>query len=341
MFQRIRVSVLIFLVTVVAGLVAMPALTQPRVSHTAASPVQENQSVLVLPYIAVGGVPEGWHFLTVVSLENPNSSETSGAFEFFSKDGTPLHVQLDDEPEMAATTAWTLPAKDSKILILTHPGDNLQAGFLRVKLAGHMPVDVIVLIQFYNGEELVSQAVVLAGPGSGEQKLASYQLTSAHRPLGLNRTGDSMTSLVMPSPEPRIKMLNVLPVAEKAARTVPARRPGSPSVAKPVMVQRGYASWYGYSLHGRKAADGEIYDQRMLTAAHRTLPLGTKARVTNLRNHLSVTVRITDRGPYVRGRIIDLSLAAAREIGMVEAGVSHVKLEIWPSSKKGTGSKLG
>lgn len=93
-------------------------------------------------------------------------------------------------------------------------------------------------------------------------------------------------------------------------------------------VLRGLASWYGPGFHGNRSANGEIYNQNALTAAHRSLPFGTMVRVTNLRNGLSVIVRINDRGPYSRGRIIDLSAASARIIGLTSSGVAQVKLEV-------------
>lgn len=94
----------------------------------------------------------------------------------------------------------------------------------------------------------------------------------------------------------------------------------------------GKASWYGGKFHGRKTASGERFDKRALTAAHRTLPFGTKVRVTNLGNDKSVVVRITDRGPFGRReRIIDLSEAAAEVIGMKRAGVVRIRLEVLSS----------
>ncbi len=90
----------------------------------------------------------------------------------------------------------------------------------------------------------------------------------------------------------------------------------------------GLASWYGGKDHGDKTASGEIYDQFELTAAHRRLSFGTRVKVTRLSNNKEVIVRINDRGPYVPGRVIDLSLTAARELGMVRKGVTKVKLEI-------------
>lgn len=90
----------------------------------------------------------------------------------------------------------------------------------------------------------------------------------------------------------------------------------------------GEASWYGPGFHGRRTANGEIYDQEGISAAHRSLPFGTLLRVTCLETGESVVVRVNDRGPYVGERILDLSKGAARELGILEVGVSLVKLEI-------------
>lgn len=90
----------------------------------------------------------------------------------------------------------------------------------------------------------------------------------------------------------------------------------------------GLASWYGHPYHGRAAADGEIYDMEKLTAAHRTLPFNTWVRVTNLSNGKTVDVRIIDRGPFIDGRIIDLSHAAAQAIDLIGPGVARVQLDI-------------
>ncbi len=88
----------------------------------------------------------------------------------------------------------------------------------------------------------------------------------------------------------------------------------------------GYASYYGNEFNGRKTASGEIFRQSNLTAAHKKLAFGTKVKVTNLSNNKSVTVRINDRGPFVAGRIIDLSKSAAKKIDMVGAGVAKVRI---------------
>ncbi len=96
---------------------------------------------------------------------------------------------------------------------------------------------------------------------------------------------------------------------------------------QPVVEQVGEASFYGQGFHGKKTATGEKFDQNDLTAAHPTLPLGTQATVTNLETGDSVDVKINDRGPYTKGRDIDVSKAAAKELGMTKDGVAPVKIE--------------
>jgi peptidoglycan lytic transglycosylase len=92
--------------------------------------------------------------------------------------------------------------------------------------------------------------------------------------------------------------------------------------------QSGVASWYGPGFHGQPTSSGAIYDQHGLTAAHQKLPLGTRARVTNLDNGKTVEVLINDRGPFAKGRVIDLSYAAAHEIGMIGPGTANVRIEV-------------
>lgn len=96
----------------------------------------------------------------------------------------------------------------------------------------------------------------------------------------------------------------------------------------------GKASYYGGKFHGRRTASGEVYNQYQMTAAHRTLPFGSVCRVTNLYNDKTVHVRINDRGPFIKGRIIDLSYAAAKSLDAVQAGVIKVKLEVLTYGKK-------
>lgn len=139
------------------------------------------------------------------------------------------------------------------------------------------------------------------------------------------------TRAYSPPPPPAIRSTPRTPPAGRttepteSSRSVPARIPES--YGKPISTQIGLASWYGPPYAGRKGADGKVYNQNAMTAAHLTLPLGTLVRVTNLSNNESAVVRITDRGPFVRGRIIDLSLAAAKATGVYRAGVAKVRVE--------------
>ena len=106
-----------------------------------------------------------------------------------------------------------------------------------------------------------------------------------------------------------------------------AREPQDARTSRP-WTEEGIASWYGKKFHGRQTASGERYDMHELTAAHKSLPFGTRVRVTNLDNGRHVVVRITDRGPFIKGRIIDLSYAAARKVDMVNAGTARVRVEV-------------
>lgn len=101
--------------------------------------------------------------------------------------------------------------------------------------------------------------------------------------------------------------------------------------------QKGYASWYGPGFHGKTTASGEVYNMRDRTAAHRSLAFGTKVRVFNLESGKSTVVRVNDRGPFVRGRIIDLSRKAAKDIGLLKSGVAKVQIEPIGSKAHNTG----
>jgi rare lipoprotein A len=119
-------------------------------------------------------------------------------------------------------------------------------------------------------------------------------------------------------------------------RPANARFPPPPAKPAPIgWTETGVASWYGAPYDGRPAASGEIFDTRKLTAAHRTLPFDTWVEVTNLQNGRQVNVRINDRGPFIDGRIIDLSLAAANTIGLVGQGTGKVRLKVVRAPKHG------
>jgi rare lipoprotein A len=123
------------------------------------------------------------------------------------------------------------------------------------------------------------------------------------------------------------QVLRVEPAPAPAAGAVPPAEAAQPAVVRQVYRETGTASWYGRDLHGRKTASGEVFDMNGLSAAHRTLPLGTVIRVTNLDNYKSVKVSVIDRGPLVRDRILDLSYGAARELGFAAQGIARVKIE--------------
>jgi peptidoglycan lytic transglycosylase len=130
----------------------------------------------------------------------------------------------------------------------------------------------------------------------------------------------------MPAPPPPIT------TAPAPARTEkPSASPSALSVppdAVPLFTETGAASWYGPPYHNRQSSNGEIYDMNAMTAAHRTLPLNSLVRVTNLHTGAATMVRITDRGPFVEGRIIDLSLAAAKAIDVWRPGTAPVKVDV-------------
>ena len=117
-----------------------------------------------------------------------------------------------------------------------------------------------------------------------------------------------------------LALLLIILLASCGCLSANAPRKGRPQI--------GVASWYGKEFHGRPTSSGEIFDMYKLTAAHKELPLGTRVRVTNLKNRKSVIVKVNDRGPFVKGRIIDLAYGAAKVIGMVEDGVARVRVEI-------------
>jgi rare lipoprotein A len=128
----------------------------------------------------------------------------------------------------------------------------------------------------------------------------------------------------------RLATLIVAVAFAAALRAVPAPQALVPSLPAeaPAWTQTGKVSWYGPGFHGRQTANGEIFDTNEMTMAHRSLAFGSKVRVTNLDNGRSIVVRVNDRGPYVGGRIADLSHAAASRLGFVEGGVVRARIEL-------------
>jgi rare lipoprotein A len=109
--------------------------------------------------------------------------------------------------------------------------------------------------------------------------------------------------------------------------------PSLPVGAKPILVETGLASWYGAPYHNRRGSNGEVYNMNAMTAAHRTLPLGSIVRVTNVKTGHSAIVRVTDRGPFIKGRILDLSLAAAKKVDVWQPGTAMVRVEVLQAAR--------
>jgi rare lipoprotein A len=126
----------------------------------------------------------------------------------------------------------------------------------------------------------------------------------------------------------KLQVGGVVAFLSLAACSVPPSRVRVPAVPEGRLTQTGIASWYGPGFHGKATASGAIYDQNELTAAHQTLPLGTRVMVTNLASASSTEVTINDRGPFAKGRIIDLSYAAGKALGMIVPGTVPVRIEV-------------
>lgn len=177
-------------------------------------------------------------------------------------------------------------------------------------------------------------------------RLYSGILALAIAALILSGCGGKKQAKVSPPPPPPMAAPATIPTQNPSAPKKPGVPPSSveqkeqertddaasalsiPEGTKPLSVETGKASWYGAPYHNRRSSNGQIYDMNQLTAAHLTLPLGSTVRVTNLKTGHSTIVRITDRGPFVKGRIVDLSLAAAKQADVWKAGVAPVRLEV-------------
>ena len=166
-------------------------------------------------------------------------------------------------------------------------------------------------------------------------------LTSLFLPTSCGRPKQAQVN-VPPPPEPASAESPAAPPAANTARNIPLpgaesgdqkrtsdiEQPTIPAGPTPLATEIGRASWYGPPYHNRRGSNGEVYNMHAMTAAHRTLPLGSIVRVTNLKTGHTALVRITDRGPFIRGRVLDLSLAAARKVDVYQPGVAEVKVEV-------------
>jgi peptidoglycan lytic transglycosylase len=158
---------------------------------------------------------------------------------------------------------------------------------------------------------------ILLGSSCGGKKQARVQV-----PPPPPITAETPAPGSIPSPEESVKQ-NTKPPEEERAEELSV-----PAGTKPLLVETGLASWYGAPYNKRRGSNGKVYDMNAMTAAHRTLPLGSIVRVTNVKTGASALVRITDRGPFIPGRILDLSLAAAKKVDVWRAGVAMVRIEV-------------
>ena len=134
------------------------------------------------------------------------------------------------------------------------------------------------------------------------------------------------------APPPQAEQSKPSPATQSAddtgSESADAEASSLPRDTKPISTETGMASWYGPPYHNRKGSNGEVYNMHAMTAAHRTLPLGSIVRVTNVKTGRSAVVRITDRGPFIEGRVLDLSLAAAKAVDVWQPGIARVRLDV-------------
>jgi len=139
------------------------------------------------------------------------------------------------------------------------------------------------------------------------------------------------TELPPSQPPPKASKSGENPPPSKPEEEADLAEPVIPPGTKPIETETGLASWYGPPYHNRRGSNGEVYNMHAMTAAHRTFPLGSIVRVTNVKTGNTALVRITDRGPFIPGRIVDLSLAAARKVDVWQPGIAKVKVELMQS----------
>src|SRR5580704_1768647 len=194
--------------------------------------------------------------------------------------------------------------------------------FAKVKLRSAFAPSAVILTLLL--------AILLLLAGCGHPKQARVNVPPPPAPT----TEPSSTESPATSPPPSTAKNSQPMGAERSDKESSAdlAEPTVPAGATPLATEIGRASWYGPPYHNRRGSNGEVYNMNAMTAAHRTLPLGSVVRVTNVKTRHSVLVRITDRGPFIPGRIVDLSLAAARKIDVVQPGVAEVKVELVEST---------
>ncbi len=179
-----------------------------------------------------------------------------------------------------------------------------------------------------NWKQPCSGPQYVCGHEAGAKTVATKQATKAHKAKTIASEDKPVKAKKKVAQAHKTKKVAAVHKAKKVASAPKAKKVAKASAGGGSSFQSGMASWYGGNFHGRRTANGETYNMNALTAAHKTLPFGTRVRVTNTRNGDSVVVRINDRGPFVGGRVIDLSRAAASQIGVTSSGVAPVKLAV-------------
>jgi len=163
---------------------------------------------------------------------------------------------------------------------------------------------------------------VLLLSGCSHPKAAHVDVPPPPVPESTEEPSDAPPTKTLPNPTERVP---------SSADKADLAEPKLPANAKPLATETGLASWYGPPYHNRRGSNGEVYNMHAMTAAHRTFPLGSIVRVTNVKTGSTALVRITDRGPFIPGRVVDLSLAAAKKVDVVRPGIAQVKVELMES----------
>ncbi len=177
---------------------------------------------------------------------------------------------------------------------------------------------------------------ILLLSGCGHPKQARVSVPSPPPPASTTKPAESRP----PANVPAIKEHGASKATEDADADADLAEPTLPADAKPVATETGLASWYGPPYHNRRGSNGEVYNMHAMTAAHRTYALGSIVRVTNVKTGATALVRITDRGPFIPGRVLDLSLAAAQKLDVYKPGVAEVKVQLMqPAATTGAPGK--
>lgn len=203
-------------------------------------------------------------------------------------------------------------------------------------IALHQYLPIGTRIQIINPRSHRKSIVIISGKPDKKHRQELVLSHKAARKLGLNhRKREKVLYKILPKKTPYIQTKTTEKPATLTMENIPLLASLGKTKDRQLHVAKTYsgkASYYAHRFHGRTTANGERYNMHAMTAAHKKLPFNSKVRVTNRNNGRSVTLRINDRGPYAKGRIIDVSLAAAKQLGMMKKGVVPVKVEVLKKS---------